>query len=64
MLIAVDTFGLAKLICNEKDSANTECIHKTRTALYIGLIIAFVILVPLQFAITMLFEAIELAEEK
>lgn len=56
-MIAVDTLGLAKMICGKSSANDLECVSKTRITLYLGLATAFVVLVPLQVAITMLFEA-------
>ena len=51
LLIAVDTFGLAKMLCASRIVDGTvdeaECIAKTRVTLYVGLSIALILLVPL-----------------
>ena len=55
-MVAVDTLGLPKMLCDKKDSANQECISQTRFTLYVSLAVAFVVLVPLQVFFVMLFE--------
>ena len=68
LLIAVDTLGLAKALCDSPkfyaNAEDAECIAKTRITLYVGLSIALVILVPLQIIITMLFQSLIIDEER
>mmetsp|Transcript_43464 Transcript_43464/g.57523 ORF Transcript_43464/g.57523 Transcript_43464/m.57523 type:complete len:111 (-) Transcript_43464:247-579(-) len=76
LAIAVDCFGFALHLC-EKDMGRVsptmedkitdlECAEKTRHQLYIGLLIAFLTMVPIQLFVTMIFAAArdELLENK